>query len=117
MVFFGDASRREMLARAGVAKARAVVVTLDAPGPAERMVAAAVAMQEVPCVLARARNPDHAARLISLGAVGVIPEAVEAGLQLAGQVLEQLGLPKDAVLKQLATARDDELGRLSGPAA
>jgi K+:H+ antiporter len=117
MVFFGDASRREMLARAGVAKARAVVVTLDAPGPAESMVAAAVAMQASPCVLARARNPDHAARLMSLGAVGVIPEAVEAGLQLAGQVLEQLGLPKDAVLKQLASARDDELGRLSGPAA
>jgi K+:H+ antiporter len=117
MVFFGDASRREMLARAGVAKARAVVVTLDAPGPAESMVAAAVAMQASPCVLARARNPAHAARLMSLGAVGVIPEAVEAGLQLAGQVLEQLGLPKDAVLKQLAIARDDELGRLSGPAA
>ena len=117
MVFFGDASRKEMLARAGVARARAVVVTLDAPGAAERMIQAAVAMQAEPCVLARAKDPAHAARLMALGAVGVIPEAVEASLQLGGHVLQQLGLPSDAVARRLDDAREEELGRLNGPAA
>jgi len=116
MVFFGDASRREMLARAGVARARSVVVTLDAPEAAERMVRNAVALQAEQCVLARAKNPTHAARLMALGAVGVIPEAIEASLQLGGHVLEQLGLPSEVVSRRLDDARNEELGRLSGPA-
>jgi CPA2 family monovalent cation:H+ antiporter-2 len=113
-VFYGDASRREMLVRAGVARARAVVVTLDAPSAAERMVEAAVELQQQPRVLARAKDREHAAHLTALGAVGVIPEAVEASLQLAGQVLGELGLPDDVVLRRLEDARDEELGRLRG---
>ena len=117
MVFFGDASRTEMLTRAGAAKARAVVVTLDAPEAAEHMVRNAVALQAEPCVLARAKNPTHAARLMALGAVGVIPEAIEASLQLGGQLLEQLDLPSDVVARRLDEAREEEVGRLGGPAA
>ena len=117
MVFFGDASRTEMLTRAGASRARAVVVTLDAPEAAERMVRNAVALQAEPCVLARAKNPAHAARLTALGAVGVIPEAIEASLQLGAQLLEQLGLPSDVVARRLDEARDEEVGRLGGPAA
>ena len=116
-VFFGDASRKEILERAGAKQARVVVVTLDAPSAAERMVTAARALQQTPCVLARAKDPQHAARLIMLGAVGVIPETVEASLQLAGQVLAELGLPEDVVLRRLDDEREEELGRLRQPAA
>jgi CPA2 family monovalent cation:H+ antiporter-2 len=94
-----------------------VVVTLDAPEAAERMVRNAVALQAEPCVLARAKNPAHAARLMALGAVGVIPEAIEASLQLGGQLLEQLDLPSEVVARRLDEARDEEVGRLGGPAA
>ena len=61
--------------------------------------------------LARAKDPSHAARLAALGAVNVIPEAVEASLQLAGRVLEALGLPEDAVERRIDQARAEELGR------
>jgi CPA2 family monovalent cation:H+ antiporter-2 len=98
-----------------VARAKAVVVTLDAPGAAERMVKAATALQAEPCVIARAQDAEHAARLMALGAVGVIPEAVEASLQLAGQVLDELGVPEDVVIRRLEAAREEELARLRGP--
>jgi len=111
-VYFGDASRREFLERAGAARAQAFVVTVNHARAAERMVAAARKMRPDAPTLARAINPDHAIRLLKLGAVGVIPEAVEASLQLAARLLEALGLPDDAVEHRIEQTRDQELGRL-----
>lgn len=113
LVFFGDASRRELLERAGAAGARAFVVTLDAPGAAERMIEEILAVRPDACVFARAKDPEHAARLARLGARGVIPEAVEASLQLGARLLEELGLPEEIVAERLASAREEELGRLN----
>ncbi len=113
-VYFGDAARLEMLERVGAARARAFVVTVNAPRAAERMVAAAHRQRPDAPVLARAKDADHAARLLKLGAVGVIPEAVEASLQLGGRVLEALGLPDEAVASRLATERAHEMKRFGG---
>jgi CPA2 family monovalent cation:H+ antiporter-2 len=113
-VYFGDASRREILERAGAAHARAFVVTLDAPGAAERMVQSIMALRKDAAVFARAKDAAHAARLARLGALDVIPEAVEASLQLAGRLLGGLDLPKDVVEKRLAEAREAEAAKL-GP--
>jgi CPA2 family monovalent cation:H+ antiporter-2 len=110
-VYFGDASRAAILERAGARNARAFVVTLDAPGAAERMVVAIRKLAPNAQVFARAKDAAHAARLAALGAAA-IPEAVEASLQLGGRVLEALGLPDEAVAQRLLEAREDELGRL-----
>jgi CPA2 family monovalent cation:H+ antiporter-2 len=64
-------------------------------------------------VFARAIDAAHAARLLGLGAVGVIPEAVEASLQLGGRLLEGLGLADDAVARRLDALREQELARLT----
>lgn len=106
MVFFGDASRTQMLERAGARKARAFVVTLDAPRAAERMVQAVAHLQPKARIFARAKDIDHASKLTRMGAVGVIPEAVEASLQLGARVLEGLEIPDDAVSMRLAEARE-----------
>jgi CPA2 family monovalent cation:H+ antiporter-2 len=66
-------------------------------------------------VYARAKDSDHAVRLLQIGAVDVIPEAVEASLQLGARILEALGLPAEAVAQRLADARAEELGRLGQP--
>ncbi|MFA6267855.1 MAG: cation:proton antiporter, partial [Pseudolabrys sp.] len=81
--YFGDAGRSEMLARVGAERALAFVVTVDNAEAAERMVSAARSIKSNAVVLARAADPAHAQRLIELGAFGVIPETVEASLQLA----------------------------------
>jgi CPA2 family monovalent cation:H+ antiporter-2 len=112
-VYFGDAGRREMLMRLGAERARAFVVTVNAPRAAERMVLAAHRIRPDAPVFARAADSAHAARLLKLGAVGVIPETVDASLQLAGRLLESIGVPDDAVLRRIDEMREQELGRLA----
>jgi monovalent cation:H+ antiporter-2, CPA2 family len=113
-VFFGDASRQEFLRRAGAAGARAFVVTVNSPRAAERMVAAARRERPDAPVFARARDPQHASRLLKLGAVEVTAEAVEASLQLGARVLEGLGVPDEAVARRLDAMRERELARIAG---
>jgi CPA2 family monovalent cation:H+ antiporter-2 len=112
-VYFGDASRPEFLQRAGAARARAFVVTVNAPRAAERMVAAAREKRPDVPVYARAVDAEHAARLLKLGAVNVIPEAAEASLQLGARLLEGLGLPDEAVERRIEDMREQELDRLT----
>ena len=111
-VYFGDAGRGEFLDRAGAAHARAFVVTVNSARAAERMVAAVRKRRPDAPVFARATDAVHAAHLLKLGAVTVVPEAVEASLQLGGRLLEQLGLPDEAVARRIAEMRQHELGRL-----
>jgi CPA2 family monovalent cation:H+ antiporter-2 len=116
-VYFGDAARVEFLRRAGAARVRAFVVTVNSADAAERMVAAARKISAGTPIYARAVDAEHAARLLRLGAVDVIPEAVEASLQLGGRLLEGLGLPDDAVARRLELTREEEQGRLAGSGA
>lgn len=108
IVYFGDVGRAELLQRVGVDKARAFVVTVNAPQAAERMVAAIHRARPDARILARARDREHADRLRKLGAVDVIPEAVEASLQLGGRLLLNIGIPDDAVLDRLEQMRGRE---------
>ncbi|MEJ2624766.1 MAG: NAD-binding protein, partial [Pseudolabrys sp.] len=116
-VFFGDAGRPELLERVGGARARAFVVTLNNPLAAERMVAAALKLNPKAMIFARAADPAHAVRLLDCGAVSVIPETVEGGLQLTARLLEGLDLPDEAVIERVAAMRAAELGRLAKDAA
>ncbi len=112
-VYFGDASRVELLDRAGVEGAAAFIVTLDQPGLAERMVAAIAKRRPEAVIVARASDADHAQRLMRAGATDVVPETVESSLQLIGRLLEGLGYPDEAASRRLALQREEELARLA----
>ncbi len=109
LVYFGDASRNELIERAGAKRARAFVVTLSSAEGAERMVAAIRQIRPSTCVIARAKDGEHAARLMRLGATGAVPETVEASLQLAGRLLENLDFPDDVADRRIADARMVEM--------
>ena len=110
-VYFGDASRAELLERAGVERAAAVVVTLNDAAAARHCVEVVRRrFPQVP-VLARAHDSAHARLLRAAGAVGVVPETLEAGLQLSGHVLEALGVPTEARDDFLERQRARELAR------
>lgn len=104
-VFYADAARAEVLRRAGAGQARALVLTMDSPASVQR--ALATARQGWPSlpVVARARDPAHAARLAELGAARAVPETVEAALALAGGALGVLGLPDEAAAAALSRER------------
>lgn len=95
-VFYGDASRPDMLRKFGTDQAAALVVTMDNPSIAERVVATARQHWPNLAIYARARDADHAARLIAHGASHAIPETTEASLQLSEMVLMSAGVPDDA---------------------
>lgn len=104
---FGDASRREFLRRIGIAEARALVATSSDPDAVERLVRIARAERPDLVIVARARDADHAARLYALGASDVVPETVEASLQLAENVLVDIGMPMGLVIASVHERRDE----------
>ena len=112
-VFYGDASRREILERVGGDHARAFVVTPDTPEAAERMVTAIRAAWPGAAIHARALDADHARRLAEAGATDVVPEALEGSLQLAGRVLGRVGLPDEAIDARLDVQRAAEIRLLA----
>ena len=116
-VFFGDASRGQFLMRLGVETARALVVTMDAPEAAEATVAAARALRPDLTIVARARDTRHAQRLYALGATDVVPETVEASLQLSEAVLIDIGTPMGLVIASIHERRDEYRQLLNRPDA
>ena len=94
-VYFGDASRIEILRSAGAAQASMVVFTMD---HMESIGQAAVAVREafpkLP-VYARAWDLRMAKRLSALGVDYTIPETLAAGRQLSQEVLQASGVPAE----------------------
>lgn len=89
-VVVGDAGSPSLLHRLGAGHARALVVTMDDPAAARHVVRSLHAEFPALPLIARARDGAHAAELRAAGASEVIPEALEAALQLGDHVLAQL---------------------------
>ncbi len=116
-VYFGDASRVELLERCGLDHARAVVVTMDSPEAAEAVVATARGHRPDLTIVARARDARHAARLYELGATDAVPETIEASLQLSEAVLVDIGVPMGLVIASIHERRDEYRKVLNRPDA
>lgn len=107
-VYFGDGGREEVLQKAGLAHAGMVVVTLDDASRAESMVRTARRGRPDVPILARARDADHARSLYTAGATYVIPDAIEAGLQMSARALEEMGYETETVRALIASERETE---------
>ena len=116
-VYFGDASRVELLERCGLDHAKAVVVTMDSPEAAEAVVAVARNHRPDLTIVARARDARHAARLYELGATDAVPETIEASLQLSEAVLVDIGVPMGLVIASIHERRDEYRKALNRPDA
>lgn len=111
-VHYGDASRLEILRRTHLEHARALVITMDSAKAAEHIVRAVRDFAPNLPIYARARDSKHACRLLAHGASEVVPETVEASLQLAARVLVGTGMSEDAVELRIQIERDAELRSL-----
>lgn len=107
-VHYGDASRPEILRHAGIDNATALAVTMDSAKAAERVVTAVRKEWPNLPILVRARDINHAERLIAVGASDVVPETVEASLELAEVVLRAAGFGDDAARQVVAERREIE---------
>lgn len=111
-VYYADASRLDILRRARLDQARALVVTMDSASAADHIVRAVREFAPQLPIYARARDAIHARRLLHHGASEVVPETVEASLQLAARVLAGTGMSDELVEQRIQTERDSELRRL-----
>jgi CPA2 family monovalent cation:H+ antiporter-2 len=110
-VYFGDASRRDVLATVGAANAAAIVVTMDKPEAVERIVAEAKRFWPHIPVYARARDAAHARRLHAAGAALASPDTIEAALQLGEALLNGIGVPDEVARRIINQRRDEEVAK------
>ena len=90
-VFYGDASRLDLLRAAGAADARFLVLALDDVEAATRT--AILVREQFPHIriFARARSRQHVFALMDAGVTDIVRETYASSLELAGSVLEALG--------------------------
>ena len=113
-VYYGDASRADVLKAAGIDRAQAVVITVDEPESAGRTVAVVRRLAPELPVLARARDLGQCEELARAGATAVVPEVVEGSLQLVAALLRQLGTSAEEAEQILGEFRRETYVRLAG---
>lgn len=110
-VYYGDASKLELLRAAGAAKARFLIIAID--DMKASLKTAAVARQNFPhlTILARARNREHVFRLLDLGITRVWRETYGSSLEMADDLLKSIGVPEARVRRAIREFRiyDQEL--------
>lgn len=104
---FGDAARGDALSRLGVEKSPAVVLTMDEPVLAQRLVGKLRREHPDLLIVARARDTDHAAALYRSGASHAVPENLESSLQLSEAVLVDIGVAMGPVIASIHEKRDE----------
>ena len=93
-VFYGDATRVNLLRMAGAEQARILVVAVDAPEQSLKIVQLAKKHFPQLTIVARARDVTHWHALRDLGVEHVERELFESSLRTARTVLELTGLPR-----------------------
>ncbi|UVI38633.1 cation:proton antiporter domain-containing protein [Qipengyuania spongiae] len=109
---FGDASRGASLDRLEMGEALAVVLTMDEPILAQRLVSKLRAEYPDLLIVARARDASHAAQLYRAGASHAVPETLESSLQLSEAVLVDIGVAMGPVIASIHEKRDEFRARI-----
>ncbi len=110
--FFGDASRAEILEAAGISKARALVLAIDDVEASVRTAEMVTSRWPKVPLYARARNRQHAHRLLDLGVKFIERETFLSALQTTRQLLGGLGLSNRDVEQTIKTFRAHDERRL-----
>jgi monovalent cation:proton antiporter-2 (CPA2) family protein len=100
-VYYGDASRLELLQAAGAARAEVLVLAIDDVEASLRMTALLRKHFPKLKIMARARNRQHALRLVDEGVRYQIRETYLSSLDLAQHTLEALGLSRADALESI----------------
>jgi len=111
-LYFGDATRLELLQAANVGGARLFVLAVD--DPEDSVKCAQLVRQNFPGVpiIARARNRTHAHRLADMGVTRYYRETWHTSLEMALQSLLQLRLSPSEAAIAIAKFRDHDLALL-----
>ncbi len=107
-IYFGDPARPELLRAAHADRAEVFVLTTDDPEANIRT--ARLVKRQYPHlkVFARARNRQHAFKLMDLGVDGVIRESFAGSLEISEQVMAALGLSPEVARERTQRFREHD---------
>ncbi|MGQ0799312.1 MAG: monovalent cation:proton antiporter-2 (CPA2) family protein [Pseudomarimonas sp.] len=94
-IYFGDPARPELLRAAHADRAEVFVLTTDDPEANIRTARVVKRLFPHLKVFARARNRQHAFKLMDFNVDGVVRETFGSSLEMAEQVMQALGIPAD----------------------
>ena len=106
-VLYGDSADEEMLVKAGIDRASAVVVSFSNPAVALGIVQSVRRLRSEVPVLVRTADDARLQELKDAGATEVVPETFEASLMLVSQVLMLLDVAPARVLRAIGEIRDN----------
>ncbi len=94
-LFFGDATRPDLLQAAGIAEARCLIIAIDDREKITELVRYISANYPKVHIMARAVNRHHVYELYEAGCRDIIRETYDSSLRMSRSVLETLGIAHD----------------------
>ncbi len=105
-LLYADA-RGPAMERIELGGASAIILTMDEPVLAARVLRKLRARYPDIPIIARARDSSHAAELYRAGATEAVPETLESSLQLSESALVNVGVPMGLVIASIHEKRDE----------
>jgi CPA2 family monovalent cation:H+ antiporter-2 len=113
-VMYGDAGRRIVLAAAGAARAKALIISYnDAPAAMKILHVVQDNYPQLP-VIVRTVDDSNMEAFRAAGATEVVPEVLEGSLMLASHALVLLGVPLNRVVKRIRIFREERYKMFRG---
>jgi CPA2 family monovalent cation:H+ antiporter-2 len=107
LVYYGDASDLRFLEKCELQKATGVIITIHSQRDIDRVVEGVRTIRSDVLIVSRARDADHARHLYAIGATDVVPETIEASLQLSEAALVGLGVATGQAIAAVHEKRDE----------
>ena len=114
-IVYGDATAPPVLEELGIKRARALVLAINDPGALSRAIRAGRELNSKLYILARTRYRAELDYLRELGADEVIPDELEASLQLSNYLLRRFGIAEGRIMQHLARLRRAHYSQLRSP--
>jgi len=107
-IYYGDASRLDLLEQAGAAKAEIFLLAVD--DPASSINIARTVKEKFPHlkIVARARNRQHVFDLMDLGITHIYRETFASALEMGEVVLQEIGMPEAKIEQTLQKFREHD---------
>jgi len=112
-VYFGDGSRLDVLRASGAAEAETILVCVDKPEVADRIVELCKAEFPLTKLFVRAYDRGHSIRLLEAGVEYHIRETFESAIKFGEQVLIDLGFNATDVAETIEDVRRRDAERLT----
>ncbi|MEM6384825.1 MAG: cation:proton antiporter [Pseudomonadota bacterium] len=94
-VYYGDATRPDLLMAAGIGRAKVLVICIDNPDQVTRLAEYALSTYPNLHVIAAARNRHHVYELWEIGCRDIVRETYDSALRIGRSAFEATGIPRE----------------------